>query len=225
MTNTLHRYGDAASFHDDYVVFAICSRGKNDENAVPRLRQFLEMALKFGPVNLGDARHGGALRPSRSMNPLAHWNRNAKPDFRAVIDGLDTPTTAAAVFDNRVAAEDLMKAVREADLGLSVNLSTSVDGAEQCCHAAGLCRHSVGYSLGFEGKTGHLPNEDVLMLSTMCGHGMVSSSLAKKMIDWVKEGRRTPEQAVTYLARFCSCGVFNPSRGIRILEEARKRTK
>jgi hypothetical protein len=225
MTNTLHRYGDRASFRDDYVVFAICSRGKNDQNAVPRLQRFLELALQFGPVNLGDARHGGGLRPSRSMNPLAHWKRNTKPDFRAVIDGLDTATTAAAVFDNRAAAEDLMKAVRAADLGLSVNISTSIEGAEQCCHAAGLCRHSVGYSLGFEGKTGHLPNEDVLMLSTMCGHGMVSSSLAKKMIDWVKEGRRTPEQAVTYLARFCSCGVFNPSRGIRILEEARKRTK
>ena len=225
MTNTLHRYGDTESFSDDYVVFAMCSRGKNDENAVPRLRQFLEMALQFGPVNLGDARHGGALRPSQSMSPLAHWRRNTKPDFRAVIAGLDTPTTAAAVFDNRPAAEDLMKAARAADLGLSVNISTSIDGAEQCCHAAGLCRHSVGYSLGFEGKTGHLPNEDVLMLSTMCGHGMVSSSLAKKMIDWVKEGRRTPEQAVTYLARFCSCGVFNPSRAIRILNEARKRTR
>ena len=24
MTNTLHRFGDAESFHDDYVVFAIC---------------------------------------------------------------------------------------------------------------------------------------------------------------------------------------------------------
>ena len=225
MTNTLHRYGDTASFRDDYIVFAMCSRGKNDENAVARLRQFLEMALQFGPVNLGDARHGGALRPSRSMSPLSHWRRNTKPNFRAVIDGLDTPTTAAAVFDNRPAAEDLMKAVTAADLGLSVNISTSIEGAEQCCHAAGLCRHSVGYSLGFEGKTGHLPNEDVLMLSTMCGHGMVSSSLAKKMIDWVKEGRRTPEQAVTYLARFCSCGVFNPSRAVRILEEARKRTK
>jgi hypothetical protein len=225
MTNTLHRYGDAGSFHDDYVVFAICSRGKNDENAVPRLRQFLEMALRFGPVNLGDARHGGALRPSQSVNPLAHWRRNTKPDFRAVIEGLDTPTTAAAVFATRAAAEDLMKAVRTADLGLSVNISTSIEGAEQCCDAAGVCRHSVGYSLGFEGKTGHLPNEDVLMLSTMCGHGMVSSSLAKKMIDWVKEGRRTPEQAVTYLARFCSCGVFNPSRGIRILQDARTRTK
>jgi len=225
MTNTLHRYGDAESFRDDYVVFAICSRGKNDENSVPKLKKFLEMAVPFKPVNLGDARHGGALRPSRSMNPLAHWKRDAKPDFQAVIDGLDTPTTAAAVFDSRVAAEDFVKAVKEADLGLSVNISTSIDGAEQCCHEANICRHSVGYSLGFEGKTDHLANEDVLKLSTMCGHGMVSSSFAKKMIDWVKEGRRTPAQAVTYLSRFCSCGVFNPSRAQRILEDARKRTK
>lgn len=225
MTNTLHRAGEASSFGDDYIVFAMCSRGKNDENSVPKLRMFLEMACKFNPVNLGDARHGGALRPSRSLNPLSHWKRDTEPDFNAVIDGLDTPTTAAAVFDNRNAAEDLMKAVVAADLGLSVNISTSIDGAEQCCHAAGLCRHSVGYSLGFEGKTEHLANSDVLMLATMCGHGMVSSSLAKKMIDWVKEGRRTPEQAVTYMARFCSCGIFNPARACRILEDARKRTK
>jgi hypothetical protein len=225
MTNTLHRFGDADSFRDDYIVFAMCSRGKNDEDSVPKLRRFLEMALSFNPVNLGDARNGGALRPSKSMNPLSHWKRDIQPDFRAVIDGFTVPTTAAAVFDNRVAAEDLLKAVREADLGLSVNISTSIDGAEQCCHAAGIHRHSVGYSLGFEGKTEHLANEDVLKLSTMCGHGMVASSLAKKMIDWVKEGRRTPEQASSYLARFCSCGVYNPSRAIRILEDARKRTK
>jgi hypothetical protein len=54
---------------------------------------------------------------------------------------------------------------------------------------------------------------------------MVSQSLAKKMIDWVREGRRTPAQASAVLARFCSCGVFNPSRSARILEEARGRTK
>ena len=88
-----------------------------------------------------------------------------------------------------------------------------------------LPRHSVGYSLGFEGKTEHLPNRHVLMLSTMCGHGMVAHSLAKKMIDWVKEGRRTPEEAATYMTRFCSCGVFNPARAARILEEARVSTK
>jgi hypothetical protein len=220
MTNTLHRFGPAESFRDDYVVFAMASKGRNDKGALPKLRRFLEIAVPFKPVNLGDAIHGGALRPSRQMNPSSHWNRDRTPDFQAVINGLDAPTTVAAVFDNRVAAEDFVKAVKDADLGLSINISTSVDGAEQCCFAAGIPRHSVGYSLGFEGKTGKLPDAKVMVLSTMCGHGMVSHSLAKKMIDWVKEGRRTPEQAASYMTRFCSCGVFNPSRARRFLEEA-----
>lgn len=224
MTNTLHRYGDAESFRDDYIVFAICCRGKNDQDGVAKLKKFLQMSIEFGPVNLGDARHGGAVRPCYSLNPASHWKRDSKPDFQAVIDGLDTITTAAAVFDDRVKAENFVKKVKEADLGLSVNISTSIDGAEQCCHYAGIKRHSVGYSLGFEGKTEKLPNTQVLTLMTMCGHGMIASSLAKKMIDWVKEGRRTPEEAVSYLARFCSCGVFNPSRAKRILEDARHHT-
>ena len=225
MTNTLHRYGPAPSFQDDYVVFAICSRGKNDKDALPKLRQFLQMAIPFKPVNLGDARHGGCLRPSSQMSPLNHWQRDMTPDFEEVVRGLDAPTTVAAVFDNRAAAVAFIKKVKEADLGMSINVSTSIENAEACCHEVGIPRHSVGYSLGFEGKTEKLPNTQTMMLSTMCGHGMVSHSLAKKMIDWVKEGRRTPEEAVTYLARFCSCGVFNPSRAKRILEEARRSMK
>jgi len=225
MTNTLHRFGDAESFRDDFVVFAIASKGKNDQDALPKLRRFLELAIPFKPVNLGDARHGGALRPCKDMNPTQHWKRDMTPDFDAVLKGLDTPTTCAAVFDNKVAAEDFVKRIKEEDLGLSINISTSIDGAEECCHYAGIPRHSVGYSLGFEGKTEKLPNSQVLLLSTMCGHGMVSGSLAKKMIDWVKEGRRTPEEAVTYMARFCSCGVFNPARAKRILEDARTKTQ
>jgi hypothetical protein len=220
MTNTLHRFGSSDSFRDDYVVFAIASKGKNDQDALPKLRRFLEIALEYKPVNLGDARHGGALRPSRNINPLSHWKRDMKADFQAVIRGLDTPTTCAAVFDNKPAAEDFVKRIKEEDFGLSINISTSIDGAEQCCHHAGIPRHSIGYSLGFEGKTEKLPNSQVLMLSTMCGHGMISHQLARKMIDWVKEGRRTPDEAVTYLSRFCSCGIFNTSRGKRILMDA-----
>jgi hypothetical protein len=220
MTNTLHRFGSAESFRDDYIVFAIASKGKNDEGALPRLRRFLELAVEFKPVNLGDAIHGGALRPSKEVTPFSHWNRDVAPDFAAVIQGLDAPTTVAAVFDNRIAAEDFVTAIKQADLGLSINISTSIDGAEQCCIAAGNPRHSVGYSLGFDGVTTILPDAQVMLLSTMCGHGMVSHNLAKKMIDWVKEGRRTPEQAASYLTRFCSCGVFNPARAARLLEQA-----
>jgi hypothetical protein len=152
MTNTLHRFGPAASFRDDYIIFAIASKGKNDQGALEKLREFLRIAARFGPVNLGDARNGGALRPCKNMHPTSHWGRDMTPDFEAVINGLTHVTTVAAVFDDRVKAEDFLKAVREKDFGLSINISTSVDGADQCCHAAGIPRHSVGYSLGFEEK-------------------------------------------------------------------------
>ena len=225
MTNTLHRLGDAESFYDDYIVFAIPSKTNKDPNALPKLHRFLEIALEYKPVNLGDARHGGALRSSKNLGPLAHWNRDMKPDFQAVIKGLTVPTTCAAVFDNPSAAEQFVKRVKEENFGMSVNISTSIEGAERCCNYACLDRHSVGYSLGFEGKTEKIPNSQVAMLSTMCGHGMISHSLAKKMIDFVKENRRSPEQAVTYLSRFCSCGIFNPARAKRILEDARTNSK
>jgi len=225
MTNTLHRYGNSESFRDDYIVFAMASRGRNDDDCVPKLKRFLEMALPFKPVNLGDTLHGGAYRPSSEMNPASHWTRDLKPDFRAVIESLDNYTTAAAVFDNLQAAEDFVKAVKEADLGLCINISTSIGGAEQCACAAHQNRHSIGYSLGFQGKTEKLPNSQVLALTTMCGHGMISANFAKKMVDWVKEGRRTPEEAAAYMAHFCACGVYNPSRAKRILEDARHKTE
>jgi hypothetical protein len=225
MTNTLHRFGDAESFRDDYIVFAIPSKTNKDPNALANLHRFLEIALEYKPVNLGDARHGGALRSSKHLGPLAHWKRDMKPDFQAVIKGLTIPTTCAAVFDNPTAAEQFVKRIKEENFGMSVNVSTSIEGAKRCCNYASLDRHSVGYSLGFEGKTEKIPNSQVTMLSTMCGHGMISHSLAKKMIDFVKENRRSPEQAVTYLARFCSCGIFNPSRAKRILEDARTNSK
>ena len=109
------------------------------------------------------------------------------------MDGLTDVTTCAAVFDDRDTAEKFITRISDEDLGLSVNVSTSITGAEDCCEYAGIPRHSVGYSLGFEGKTEKMPNAQVTMLSTMCGHGMISHSLAKKMIDFVKENRRTPD--------------------------------
>jgi hypothetical protein len=225
MTNTLHRFGSAESFFDDYVVFAMACKGPfKQADPLPKLRRFLQIAIEYKPVNLGDARHGGAIRPSRHMNPLGHWKRDRSPDLQAVVDGLTDVTTCAAVFDNKEAAERFVKRIREENLGLSVNISTSIDGADECCHYAGIPRHSVGYSLGFEGKTEKLPNSQVIMLSTMCGHGMISHSLAKKMIDFVKENRRTPDEAAATLTRFCSCGVFNPVRARRILEDARTKT-
>jgi hypothetical protein len=51
----------------------------------------------------------------------------------------------------------------------------------------------------------------------------ISFNFAKQMIDWVKVGRRTPEDASTYIARFCTCGIFNATRSCRILRECAHR--
>jgi hypothetical protein len=96
-----------------------------------------------------------------------------------------------------------------------------MDAAHRCCKDAGLPRHSVEYSVGFRGRVDKLPDAQTLELSTMCGHGMVSATFARKMLDWVKENRRTPAEAAAYLARFCSCGVFNTCRAEKLLEDAR----
>jgi hypothetical protein len=48
---------------------------------------------------------------------------------------------------------------------------------------------------------------------------MVAFSLVKKMIEDVKEGRRTIQEAAQEMAKPCQCGVFNPSRAAAMLEE------
>ncbi len=225
MTNTLHRYGTAESFVDDYIIFALPAKGDTQKgDPLPALKRFLEIAIEYNPVNIGDAMHGGGTRPTYHEKALEHFtaDRPTTPDFQKVLDGVTGATTFSAVFGTREDAEAFVKRIAEEDLGLSINISSSVENAQNCCKAAGLTRHSVGYSLGFEGIQDNAPNRHVLALSTMCGHGMVSQSLAKKMIDLVKENRRSPDQVTAALSRFCSCGIFNTKRAKRIIEEARK---
>lgn len=220
MTNTLHRYGSAKSFHDDYIIFATPCKGKNDEGAVERLKAFLEICAKHKPVSMGNSELG-SYRPSSKLRPSVHWARGLDPDHRSVVDAVHTLRTVAAVFDARDRAESCLRDLIEADLGLSVNVSTAVEAAREVAAACGIHRHSVEYSLGFADPHDHLPDAQVLQLSTMCGHGMVSSNMAKKMIDMVREDRRSPGQAAVTLARFCPCGAFNPVRAKRFLDEAR----
>lgn len=219
MTNTLHRHGRAASFEDDYILFAIPCKGKNDEDALRRLKGFLKICAQHHPVNMGNSTLGG-YTSSRGLNPRIHWHRDTSTDYDSVISSVDKIGTVAAVFDSREKSERCLAEVIKADLGLSINMSTSIEGARSAAEDCGIHRHSVEYSLGFFDPHDHLPNNQVLELSTMCGHGMVSFNLAQKMLEMVREGRRTTKQAVATLARFCPCGVYNPERAKRLIEKS-----
>mgnify|MGYP003576100992 CR=1 FL=1 len=229
MTNTLHRYSEHYAvaappnpqpIRDDYIVFAMASRGINDNNLVEKYQTFLRLALKHKPVNIGDATKGGSIRPRQDLNPSAHWRRDHQPDAEQVIAEIEGHTTVAAVFDNYEAMENFVEELKSTDLGISINISAPIDEAKRCCNDAGIARHSVEYSIGFSGPVDKLPHAATLELSTMCGHGMLSANFAKKMLEWVRENRRTPEEAARYMARFCSCGVFNITRAERIMKRA-----
>jgi hypothetical protein len=221
MTNTLHRYGAPETLTDDYVVFAMPTKA-NVEGSTPKLKAFLEIAQKYGPVNLGNAKKGGLHRPSEHLTPIAHWRRNGGLTPAELIDGVDAPGVVAAVFDDLAKVTAFLSELRERDLGMSVNVSGLTEHARRAAEAAGITRHSVEFSLGFcLGQTDRMPDRRTLEIATMCGHGMVSFGLVQKLVQMVKEGRRTPVEASRCLARFCSCGVFNTARAERLFEAAR----
>jgi len=222
MTNTLHRYGDAVSFEDDYIIFAIPCKGKNDDGAVAKLKLFLGICAKHKPVNIGNS-SSSSYAPSSELEPSVHWKRKHEAEPRSVIDGVYRLATAAAVFDSVDKAEACLRDLIDADLGLSINVSTSVDGGKRVAADCGIPRHSVEYSLGFDDPHDNLPDKQVLELSTMCGHGMVSANMAKKMLELVREGRRDPRAAAITLARFCPCGAYNPARAERLLRGGRSK--
>ena len=196
------------------------AKGYNDADAVEIEKEFLRAALKHRPVNIGDAKKGGWYQPQEGLNPLVHWRRDTSPDPQAVIEEVDSRGIVAAVFDDYDSMAAFVQELKERDMGVSINISSLADRAAACCDACGITRHSVEYSLGFQGRIDKLPAKPALELSTMCGHGMVSFALAEKMLERVRSGRKSPREASRTLARFCVCSIFNPARAERILETA-----
>jgi len=208
MTNTLHRQGSAESLRNDYVIFAHTAKGITREGSAPKLREFMRICLKYRPVNMGDSKQGNIHQDDIEIEKL--------------IADQGEGAGAAAVFTD---LDTLQKAIEEliaADLGISINVSGLLEEVQTCCRRAGTERHSVEHSLGFWGSKDRLPEREILEFNSMCGHGMVSFNLIRKMIEHVKLRRLTPRKAAKIMAKCCECGIFNPVRAEVLLEKARK---
>jgi len=224
MTNTLHRFGKPETLSDDYIVFAMAGKGFNDEGALEKAQAFLRAAIKYNPINMGNALVNSLYRPEKNMGFLKLYlvGRQEKTTYEALINEMPGPGSAAVVFNDPKTVALFIKDVKKLDLGLSINISALVDNVRDICGEVDITPHAVEYTLGFHGDTARLPDRETLSLSTMCGHGMVSANFAKKMLTHVREGRMDPEKATRTMAKFCVCGVFNTTRAMRILNTARK---
>ena len=204
MTHTNHRQGTIESLRRDYVVFIYPARGVNDEGAGPKAEEFLRLGYRHGPVNAG---------PSRTGDVFLF-------DPQRVLDRINRVGSAYVVFDDKDKVVAFIKDVVKADLGLSVIVSGLFSEVGDICREAGIKRHTAQCSLGVWGETDRLPPEEILDITTMCGHGMISSNLVRRMAREVSQGLISFEEAASKLARPCSCGIFNPKRAHDLLRVA-----
>lgn len=202
MTHTLHRKGTVDNLDNDYVLLCMSAKGINEDGSGAKMQEFLRIALRHKPVNMGDMKTGNMY--------------SSLPE--QVVAGVQDGAIVHAVYDNPQTVAQVLKELKEANLGMSVVVSGLFKPVEECCQKAGLKRHTVEYSLGVWGKTDKLPHERVLEVTTMCGHGMVAANLVNSLVDEVKRGRSSVE-AAKELARQCVCGIFNPTRAAKLLAD------
>jgi len=211
MTNTLHRQGTPESLKNDYIIFAHTARGITREGSAPKIQEFMRICLKYHPINIGDGKQGNIYQDGT--------------DIQKLISNQGDGAGAAAVFTDLDTLQKVVEELIRADLGISINISGLLDEVRACCQRAGIQRHSAEHSLGFWGAKDRLPEREILEFNTMCGHGMVSFNLIRKMIDDVKLCRLTPKKAAKIMAKCCECGVFNPLHAEMLLEKVRKGDK
>jgi len=64
-----------------------------------------------------------------------------------------------------------------------------------------------------------LPSEEIIELTTMCGHHCISPQSVENYVNLIKIGKITVEKATENLAKPCVCGIFNPKRAKMILKK------
>lgn len=201
MTHTLHRQGSKESLDKDYIFLCMAAKGFNEDGADEKMREFLRIMMRHNPVNAGDMQSGNMF--NSNMDDIL-----SKVTSTSIVHG---------VFIDSDTATKVLQELKDADLGMSVVVSGPFDSVDCICEAAGLKPHSVDFSGGIWGKTEKLPSNDLLEVTTMCGHAMIAANLVKSMADEVKAGRKTADEAAKVLAPQCACGIFNPDRAAKLL--------
>lgn len=204
MTHSLHRAGTVENLEKDWVILCMPSKDINHENSAPKLKRFFEICKKHNYVTMGDCRGG---------------NQYYQGGLDNMINNVEDRAVITATFSDENDVIGMLNDLKEEDLGMSIVISGLEDNTKECCKSAKLEPHTVEHSLGIWGATDKLPSNEVLEISTMCGHSMVSVSLINDMVEKVKKGRMTSTQAATELSKPCMCGIFNTERAADLIQK------
>jgi len=210
MTHTLHRITDLFGESDDFVILCMAAQKFNDKGAGEKLKKIFRLVADTYPDNLADDNLGGRYTGYTDVEILGHMGDKAY---------------VGAAFSDRTHLREALKRIKEADLGMSVVVSGNYKAVFKILKEIGMKPHTVNMSLGIYGNKSLLPDREVLAISTMCGHGMVTRKRIENIVKKTKSGKLTAEEGGRMLASTCTCGIFNPKLASKILQRASEKEK
>ena len=206
MTHSNHRRGSRESLEEDYVILVRETKDRQAEAV-----RALEILSRHNPVGLIKRRVGVPLRY------MTNWGGGNS--IKELIKGPDPPQYIAGVYRTKQDVLGVVNDLVKAELGFSTVVSGIFDNVFDICKKAGTGPHTVNLSMETIGRTELLPEDRILEITTMCGHSLVSQYLVRYLIDRVRKGMMTAEDASLELGKQCVCNFFNPYRAKKIIDE------
>lgn len=208
MTHSLHRLGNQSSIKSEFIVLTF-GHSRGSKTALERKKATFQ---KKNPGVYKIVKNGyTSLKLDRFIKKIKETKNK---DIY----------TGPYIIKTKEELYRCLKKIKTAKSGRSVVVSGIIEDIDECLKRLDLRMHTVQYSLGYFGKTELLPDSNILEMTSMCGHHMISPKLVKKLADDVKRGKLTPQEASSSMEKLCVCKIFNKNRATDILERMKTST-
>jgi hypothetical protein len=191
----------------DWVILVRGDTGGQPE----KMREIIKIFSNHNPIGVIKRRSLPALRYMRN------WKEGM--ELKELVSNPDPPIYAAGVYEDKNDVEGVISDLAKAELGLSIVVSGIFEEVFDICRKVGTGPHTVNLSMETIGRTELLPDNDILDILTMCGHSLIGEHLVRHLIDRVRKGRITAEEAGLELCKQCVCNFFNQVRATNIIEK------
>ncbi len=205
MSHSLHRFGTKEELKGDYCIYARASRLVNYEGAGVKLQRIFEIFTSEDFVNYGSLNAG-----------CSHVSGLDDARYKEI---LLTSSGIIVTYRSAEAVEKVLAKLKEADLGISIVVSGLIGEVVRIAQRCDLKPHTAVLSLGIYGNTAKLPEDDILKITTMCGHSLIAPGIARKVRDAVAHKTVDPQQGACLIEKPCTCGIFNTDRCAALLRK------
>jgi len=212
VSHSLHRRGDVELLKRDWLLKATPVKGvdnateESKKDYLSRIRAVCDVTAKYA-INMGIGR-SGCFACGVSLE-----------EIKTSYDRIGVAGISSAVMTSREAVKAYLQELKEKDYDISVCVSGLIEEVFEIGREIGLPPHSILLSLGVWGKKELLPSENVLTITTMCGHHMLAPNLVEFVAAQVKAGNLPLMEAAHRLSRVCTCGSINEPAVIEVLQK------